>query len=114
MGALKSDEPSPCEQRRDRSENNILRKAGEWLILRKAKVNQIRPMVIMAESVCSKYIGQLARKGLTEKRLEKGQVKLCQSWERHGWNQKEGGYRSTWVSLVGPRRTLPISGWKDC
>ena len=29
-------------------------------------------MVIMAERVCSKYIGQLARKGLMEKRLKKG------------------------------------------
>ena len=88
----------------------ITQKWRENNILRKGQGRPRPDMVIRVESVCSKYIGQLARKGLTEKRLEKGQVKLCQSWERHGWNQKEGGYRSTWVSLVGPRRTLPISG----
>ena len=42
MGALKSDEPSLCEQHRDKSENNCAVLAGEWLIPRKTEVDQTR------------------------------------------------------------------------
>jgi hypothetical protein len=43
MGALKSDEPSLCEQRRDRSENNILRKGGRMVNSEKVRKAKVEP-----------------------------------------------------------------------